>query len=153
DPAQPARLLWNTGAGLRLDPHSTAVPRDSFNDVRVADLNADGRSDLVAFGAKTTGLISMGDGTFVSGTLANDSGYVDPQVGRTTTQLGDFNGDGRVDIVRVVNNTFSLLTQGSIVGVDRLRSVRDAGTSWAATTATYDTVWTDHPEKVASYTC
>jgi len=153
NPAQPGRIVWNTGAGSVLDPHTITIPRDSFNDVRVADTNADGRADLVAFGASSTVLISLGNGTFTSGVIANDSGYVDPKFGRTTTQLGDFNGDGRVDVLRVVNNTWSLLLQGSIVGIDRLKSIKDAGTPWAATTVTYDTAWTDHAEKITDYTC
>ena len=153
DPAQPARILWNTGAGAHLDPHTIAVPRDAFNDVRVADVNADGRADLVALGSVTTVLVSLGDGTFASGVVANDTGYVDPKFGRTTTQLGDFNGDGRVDLLRIVNNTWTLLSQGAVIGVDRLATVKDAGTPWTATTVGYDTAWTDHAEKLTDYTC
>jgi RHS repeat-associated protein len=153
DPSKAATIAWNTGAGLTLDSHAVAIPRDKYGDVRVADVNDDGRSDLVAFGAQSVLLVSMGDGTFVSGVIANDSGTVVNSAGRTTTQLGDFNGDGRMDIVRVVNNQLSLLTQSSIVGIDKIKSVRDEGATLPRETVTYGQAWTDHSEKLTDYTC
>jgi RHS repeat-associated protein len=153
DPSQPATIAWNTGGGPRLDSHSIAIPRDQYNDVRVADVNGDGRDDLVAFGAQSVLLMSMGDGTFVSGVIAADSGTIVPGAGRTTTQLGDFNGDGRVDVVRVVNDQLSLLTQSSIVGLDKIKAVRDEGAVLPRETVTYGQMWTDHPEKMGQYSC
>jgi RHS repeat-associated protein len=153
DPSQPATIAWNTGAGPRLDSHSIAIPRDQYNDVRIADVNGDGRDDLVAFGSQTVLLLSMGDGTFVSGVIAADSGTIVPGAGRTTTQLGDFNGDGRVDVVRVVNDQLSLLTQSSIVGIDKIKAVRDEGAVLPRETVTYGQMWTDHPEKMGQYSC
>jgi RHS repeat-associated protein len=153
DPSKAASIAWNTGAGLVLDSHTVAIPRDKYGDVRVADVNNDGRSDLVAFGAQSVALVSMGDGTFVSGVIANDSGTVVNSAGRTTTQLGDFNGDGRIDVVRVVNSQLSLLTQSSIVGIDTIKSVRDEGATLPRETVTYGQAWTDHPENLTDYTC
>jgi RHS repeat-associated protein len=153
DTSKPATILWNTGAGLRLDSHAITIPRDQYADLRIADVNGDGRDDVVALHAKTTLLLSMGDGTFTQGDIAADSGTVVPKLGRTTTQLGDFDGDGRVDVVRIVNNTMTLLLQSSNASVDRLIAVHDEGTPWKRETVTYSTAWTDHPENIGEYTC
>src|SRR5262249_43364350 len=42
----PVSLVWNTGNGLVLDGHTVDLPYDKFVDVRVADVNGDGRDDL-----------------------------------------------------------------------------------------------------------
>jgi hypothetical protein len=77
-----APVRWSAGSG----PQYLAV----------ADLNADGALDLVvaAFGQSTVGLLmGHGDGSFQDGgTIATEAASVG---------TGDFDGDGRIDIVAV----------------------------------------------------
>ena len=93
------RCERSLGAGMQL----TVATQPSA--VTVADLNQDGRLDLVAAASTTNNLHvarGRGNGTFGAFTLVPLSpGATNPQ-GVTT---GDFNGDGRVDLVSVNQNT------------------------------------------------
>ena len=143
----PATLLWNTGNGLAIAGHSPVVARDNgVPTIQVADLNRDGRDDLVSFYSKTTAYLSHGDGTFTAADLAADGGTSVPGAGRSTSRLGDFNGDGRIDVVRVVNNAIVLLEQDSSRFPTMLTTVSDEGVGWARETIGYGNYWTDHPE-------
>ena len=144
------RVLWNTGAGLRLGPYEVALPAQQ-TDLRIADLNGDGRDDIVAFHAATTVSISRGDGSFTSGDIAADGGANDPEVGRSTSQLGDFDGDGRADIVRITNNQMTVLTHNSTGFEERMTAVSDEGATHWREHVTYSRAWSDHPEKTTSY--
>ncbi len=90
-----AHLLLGDGDGT----FQSAVPVNlgvSIQSVVVADVNGDGKQDLVGFNSTGGGLLvflGKGDGTFTAG-----ASY--PTVSRLPT-LGDFNGDGRVDLVFV----------------------------------------------------
>lgn len=42
-------MLWNTGAGLYWDGTRFDLPHDDLGDLRVGDMNGDGRDDLVSF--------------------------------------------------------------------------------------------------------
>ena len=146
-----ATLLWNTGNGLHLDSHAIAVPRDSYRDIRVTDVNGDGRDDLVTFHAGTTVVASKGDGTFASADIASSGGTAASN-GRATSQVADFTGDGRPDVLRIVSGQLVLLVQQPSYP-DRLALVSDAGTSWPRVDVHYSSAWTDHPEKMGDYTC
>jgi RHS repeat-associated protein len=149
---RPGALAWNTGAGLALDPHPVHLPVGN-TELRVADINADGRDDLVALhDAGITAMVSRGDGSFASSTISSNAGTVDPSYGRVMTQLGDFNGDGRLDVVRAANDMLAVLIQEPSDG-DRLVSVRDENTDWARTTVRYSTAWTDHLEDTGDFAC
>jgi RHS repeat-associated protein len=146
-----ARILWNTGYGLRLDPHVISFPRDSYRDIRVTDVNGDGRDDLVSFHTNTSVVVSKGDGTFVWGDIANSGGTAASN-GHATSQVADFTGDGRPDVLRIVNGQLILLVQQPSYA-DRLASVDDAGSSLPRVEAHYADAWTDHPEKMGDNTC
>ncbi|GAB4175063.1 MAG: hypothetical protein Fur006_05320 [Coleofasciculaceae cyanobacterium] len=71
---------------------------------QLADVNGDGRADIVGFGeAETYVALAKGDGTFGSVQVAHD--WFNVQKGAWTSfdkyprQLADVNGDGRADIV------------------------------------------------------
>ncbi|WP_338673859.1 RHS repeat-associated core domain-containing protein [Streptomyces sp. SCSIO 30461] len=149
---QKAVLLWGTGDGLMATSVSgqlDTIPHDKYATVQSADVNNDGRSDLVAF--DTTGtytLISFGDGRFSdSGTskIAADGGILVNNTGRPSSNVGDFNGDGRADILRAEGGRLTLLVQGA-TPEDKLTAVRDEGTAWDRQHVTYSKVWTDHLE-------
>jgi RHS repeat-associated protein len=157
--AYPQSLAWNTGNGLTADWHVPNIPHDEYADIRVADVNGDGKDDLISFyhamktptNRYTSISISRGDGTFVT-SFSTDDGTLDPDLGHSTSQVGDFNADGRPDYVRIVNGHLMLSTNTGSGGV-RLNTVTDDGTWWAAQTVAYDTTWTDHQEKAGAYPC
>jgi uncharacterized protein YjaZ len=79
-----------------------AVPNGGW---RVADLNADGRADLVHLveGADYVHTwMSNGDGTFAVGTFSPWAGYAVPN---GDWMAADLNGDRRTDLVHLVNGT------------------------------------------------
>jgi RHS repeat-associated protein len=141
----PATLLWNTGNGLTIAPATVDIPRDQFNDVRSADVDGDGRDDLVSFHAMTSVLTSRGDGRFALWHIAGDGGVAHPYGGHVMSRLGDFDGDGRLDAVRVSGGRLVVLQQNPSAG-DRIVSVTDQGTNWPAQTVTYSTTYGDAPD-------
>lgn len=127
---------------------------------RVLDINGDGRQDLVFLEAlpktaegmkpgKLHVLLSKGDGTFSQTTLSDFTGLNGMaggwihKAGWTTTRFGDFNGDGKVDLVSAkqtlvrderylgevyrVNSSLYLYTQISPGVGNRLKWVKDTG--------------------------
>ena len=73
---------------------------------QLADVNGDGRADIVGFGAAGVyASLSTGDGRFASPTLALNAFGTDQSAGNWNSgtvyprQLADVNGDGRADIV------------------------------------------------------
>ena len=147
------QMLWNTGNGLVVDPKPQGITQGEYLEMRVADMNGDGRDDLVSFGKTFTQVvISKGDGTWAWATVAPDGGTLDDTHGRGTSQVGDFNGDGKTDIVRIAKNHMMLLTNAGTQG-DRLRTVGDVGAGLAAQTVVYDTNWTDHMESLSNFSC
>lgn len=169
DAAVAPALWWNTGNGFYPDPHALAIPHDDYAadthgnagdiGIRIADMNGDGRADIVAFHATPapaiTLMLSNGDGTFRTHDYAfdpgtpvpSDDGSTDLPIGNgmrgwTTSQLGDFDGDGRVDLVRIVNGELRLLTQTPTF-TDRIDAVFDEGTAWPRESVTYSNRWDD----------
>ena len=72
---------------------------------QIGDFNGDGRSDIIRWG-DTTGsynavFLSNGDGSFTQATAFNlTNQYLQHSNGTVGFQIGDFNGDGKTDILR-----------------------------------------------------
>ena len=146
-------LLWNAGTGLVLDGNMLGFAYDhTYPDLRIADINNDGRDDVVSLHTASTVYLSRGNGTFAWGDIDGFTGTIDPEVGRSTTQLGDFTGDGRLDVVRIVGNQLNLLVQEERY-TDRLVQVSDEGTNWYRERLDYSTSWNDYAERLGENPC
>ena len=79
--------------------------------VRVRDLNADGRADIVVFHGGAVGVYYQNaDGTF-SGEQALATYPADPSSGAPPVAFGDFDGDGRLDVVAASATAATLFFQ------------------------------------------
>jgi hypothetical protein len=90
-------VLLGNGDGTFQTPVTTNIGAQ-LGSIQVADLNGDGKPDVIGIAAPQAGQVFVclgnGDGTFRSGTSYTVF------AGNTISQLtvGDFNGDGKVDI-------------------------------------------------------
>jgi hypothetical protein len=87
-------FLAGNGGGTFAPERQIAVPR--FIGLWVAEANADRRPDVVVVAASsgdTQLLIGHGDGTFQEGMTIAPGGSTSP------LGLGDFNGDGKADVL------------------------------------------------------
>jgi len=110
-------LYMADGNGFVSEDHPITEPGYVGRDVQVADLNLDGKLDIVTLGAdKVFILLGNGDGTF--GPVTSFPGLPSPEGSRI--EVADFNGDGKPDILELggawndaklalfVNSTFKL---------------------------------------------
>jgi uncharacterized repeat protein (TIGR01451 family) len=93
-------LLAGNGDGT-FQPGVTLTPSgSSYQTVLTADMNGDGKPDLLAFtdynSSSVNVLLGNGDGTFQTAIATNV-----PNGGVTSFAVGDFNGDGKMDLVAV----------------------------------------------------
>ncbi|MFI9825763.1 FG-GAP-like repeat-containing protein [Streptomyces sp. NPDC052013] len=148
-------VLWGTGLGLTPDSHTTAAVIGA-KDFRIFDVNGDGRDDILALGSTMRVLLSRGNGDFdtpvdlplTNGSSANTA-LGSPTQGYPSLQVGDFNADGRADLVRAVGSgALEVLTQDTSADrtADLLVKVTDEGTPWPRETVTYSTAWNDRME-------
>ncbi|MFF3313589.1 RHS repeat-associated core domain-containing protein [Streptomyces sp. NPDC002952] len=180
-PAKEA-VLWNTGRGLMWDGTIAHVPHDALADVQIKDVNGDGRDDVVSWRntdltlarhkiadpdddtvhigtgsdskAVVTVALSDGTGDFAASDLAaGSSGDVSAVHGRPYGQVGDFNGDGRTDVLSMTGSTTLRAFTQAASEPDRITKVRDEGAAFAEETVAYSHQWIDHPLNMVNNTC
>ncbi|WP_371666772.1 FG-GAP-like repeat-containing protein [Streptomyces sp. NBC_00289] len=155
-----SNILWNTGRGLEFSGRTLQVPVGASGeepDVRIADADGDGRDDVFALTAAGVQLkLSRGDGQFrPAADVPGNAGTMVPGRGRTTTQLGDFNADGRIDLVHftAAGDVRLTMQDGSSKDAGRMMSVKDEGTAWPSTEVTYGLQWSERPDMVTQTVC
>jgi RHS repeat-associated protein len=161
-----ASIRWNTGNGYT-SPKSGGLSFPCVGSLRdhsgrVADINNDGRDDIVTFHSDLLGHTKV---VFNVSTLAgfeskvligHNPAWVDgveKTTGDTfpTSRLGDVNGDGFIDIVG--GDSGSVGGPPGLAAIvqaphyyDRLESITDEKTLWPRETVRYSSQWSDKPE-------
>lgn len=97
---------WNTGFTYGTDGSTQALyPR------KIGDFNGDGKDDIIGFGHSLT-YVGLSNGSSFSTTGFNPSSYFTFSQGFTNSNLprfvGDFNGDGKDDIIGFGHNSTSV---------------------------------------------
>ncbi len=159
-------LRWNTGNGFMPRQPISITPwvaqySDAVWEFHFADMNRDGRSDIVALVADPVSswstiyfFYSNGYGGFTILNLGQPAGIMTPENKRfPTSVLGDFNGDGHIDIVRALegdpnldnDDKVELLVRQPHFG-DRLFAVKDEKATWKRQEVSYSTKISDKME-------
>jgi FG-GAP-like repeat len=122
-----ASVLLNNGDGTFQSPHEYATGTGDSNPLAVADLNGDGRPDLVTAeggGSGDPGTVTLlfngGDGSFTRRSYRMGGGIIPLFGGPVSASVADLNGDGRPDIV-TVDETYDYFP----VGISVLRNRGD----------------------------
>ncbi|NAS25939.1 hypothetical protein GT755_30215 [Herbidospora sp. NEAU-GS84] len=150
-------LAWNTGNGVRFQEDVGLGLCDK--NCHVADMNNDGRSDLVKFGGGADGGatiwidLSNGDGTFTQKEIAGGNHLDIPAFGAVLSGVGDFDGDGRKDLVTVTEDGQLTVFQQQPRLDDLLTAVRDGTTAWPREEIAYSAEWSNDPAGKSAYQC
>ena len=155
------------------------VPRDQNGTflswdrgTRTADVNQDGRTDIVAFRLvalgcwddnghvgcdtyRTVVVVYLSEGSRFRGQIIAqwDDGGVSLAHGFTTGQIGDVNGDGAVDVVHVVGGKIWVVDLPWRTQSDLVSSVRDEGSFYPLEAFTYSRDWWGDAERPSPRPC
>jgi RHS repeat-associated protein len=108
-PVHFCRATWlSTGTGFTLASHATGIPFSAERQFQPADVNGDGKSDLVELAAGTLGAghrrlwLSTGTG-FVAGAADSGISWTKPEADGSGSRfhMADVNGDGKTDMVEL----------------------------------------------------
>jgi uncharacterized coiled-coil protein SlyX len=111
-----ASAAGSFGGGVDAGLLSTQTARS----VALADMNKDGRLDIVALTPAPFVLLNNGDGTFSEAGSTSSGVVVDVmEGGGAQVALADYNGDGHLDVAAFSNGGPARLYAGSAAGVPR----------------------------------
>lgn len=159
-------LRWNIGNGFMPRQPISITPwvaqySDAVWELHFADMNRDGRSDIVALVTDPVSswstiyiFYSNGYGGFTTVNLGQPAGIMTPENKRfPTSVLGDFNGDGHIDIVRALEGDPNLENDDKVEVLvrqphfgDRLFAVKDEKATWKRQEVSYSTKISDKME-------
>ena len=108
----PSEVWLNDGAGVFTLRNGQSLPLASYHDVELADLDRDGHLDAI-FGNLGGGLLiayGTGNGTFGARSTNLAIGSV------VDADVGDLNGDGRIDIFTSANGQNLVMFNDGVVG-------------------------------------
>lgn len=120
-------------------PPTIVDPNNSVNSITLGDANKDGKTDIIAVTSDPTGahgiavLLGNGDGTFKAPIFtATTISYLSVQNTPSAVAVGDFNGDGRLDVAVGFNPSELGVFFGDGVGHFVLNDTRGVDTqhSW-----------------------
>ena len=160
-----AWVRWNSGNGY--GPRQE-VPNFFPSDVDVgwqvkqlvADMDGDGDDDIVSLrrpegggaGAALVIALSDGRGGFALAPQADGPGLFEAVETYNTTRIGDFDGDGRPDLVGFTDSQTLVVRLQDFQDNERLISVADEPTPWDSLTVVYSNQWSNKPEPVQACT-
>ena len=128
-------VLLNTGTGTFQPAVAYATGTNTHpGEVAVADLNADGKPDLVVAAGGIVVLPGNGNGTFQAPVSYSAGFYVDA----THLAVADFTADGKPDVVTIGNNNNVLVLAGTGTGALQAPVSYPAGSNSVYGVATAD---------------
>jgi len=153
-----AWVRWNTGKGY--GPRQEVqnffpAGVDVTWQVRelVADFDGDGKDDLLSLrrpdgnGQPTLVMaLSDGKGGFSQTVLDGGPGLFEALETYTTTRIGDFDGDGRPDLIGFTDPQTLVVRLQKAQYNERLVTVADEFLPWDSVTAVYSNQWSNKPE-------
>jgi RHS repeat-associated protein len=153
-------VRWSTGAGYgpKQDLVNGPEPDGNANPgmdqgTSVADLNSDGREDILAFrfspSPQVIAYLSRGDGSFDPVVIATWPGQFHAYDGFSTSRAGDFDADGLIDVVVVDDNHHLRVLLQKPGQVDVVRAIGDSVTKDPREVIHYSNQWSDAPESAA----
>ncbi|MFE9139595.1 RHS repeat-associated core domain-containing protein, partial [Streptomyces sp. NPDC007355] len=175
-------IIWNTGNGQFWDGTFLDIPHDDLSDIEIRDINSDGMDDVVSFwspaltvdlknpstpfddhvtdlgGSKVSFMLAQPNGKFrtvaeVTGLYGGDAVATPVAPGRLFSRLGDFNGDGRLDITTngKVNDQRVYIQNAS--EPDRITAVSDEGAGKPRQEVEYSHTWAEKLSKITENAC
>ncbi|MFK4149307.1 FG-GAP-like repeat-containing protein [Streptomyces sp. NPDC004065] len=149
------RTLWNTGNGVTVAAGLTSAGVRARDGV-AADLNNDGLADLIDLNNSLGRMeisVAEGDGSFHTSEHVSGRLFLDTALDTTLARLGDFNGDGRTDVVFITADGTIKVAEQNASTSDRITGFTDEDSASRAERVSYSNEWSAYPAGDADNSC